>query len=647
MAQKTNETIESHEFKAEIQQLLDILIHSIYTSKDIFIRELVSNASDALEKMRFLQLQGGEIHDKDRELEIRIDTKKADDGCILTITDTGIGMTADEARDNIGTIARSGATAFLERLKNDPGDKGEKKDVSLIGQFGVGFYAVFMAAKKVVLTSRSADPNAAPVVWSSDGIGTYTIAASQEEMPRGTKIEVHLKEDDARFAEAETVKAAIRKYSSFVPFPVRVDGEQVNSMTALWREQPLQVKEEQYNEFFKYLTHDPEEPRLRLHLSVDAPLQYSALLFVPSTNPEVSGFGREDVRLQLYVKRVLIDAENKDLLPRHLRFVRGVVESDDLPLNVSRETLQENPLVFKIRETLTRKLLDRFLDLAEKSPEDYGKFWTAFGPVLKEGHSDFPNREKFLELLRFNASRHDDAEGLVGLAAYVDDMPSGQDAIYYLSGASRDALQQDPRLELFRKKGVEVLYLYDLADEFCLGGIGTYKEKNLVSADQVKPEDLKGIGTNEGDDASKDSDKKEEASNAALDPLIDRFKEVLGDRVVDVRRSERLVDSPACLVGDDGQSSAHVEKIMRMMQKSSEAPRRVLEIHPQHALILDLARLVEKDPKDPLVERACEQLFEGSLLVDGYLADPHKLVERMSVVLGEAAKLKVAQGEAK
>ena len=636
MTESTEKQSSEFEFKAEIKQLLELLVHSVYTSKDIFVRELVSNATDALEKLRFRQVQGAQIRDAETPLEIRIETKKSDDDPVLVIADTGVGMDEEEVRANIGTIAHSGASAFLEQLK-----EGEQKDLSLIGKFGVGFYSVFMAARKVVLTTCPADPAKAPVVWTSDGLGSYRLSEPTDAPPRGTRIEIHLRKEEERFAEGDTVKEALRKYSSFVPFPVLVDGERVNKTAALWREPPSQVKEEDYTEFYKFLSHGTEDPRLKLHLSVDAPLQFSALLYVPRTTPETMGFGRSEVEVQLYVKRVLIDGENKDLLPSYLRFARGVVESEDLPLNVSRETLQENALVFRIRETLTRKMLDLLLDLAEKNPEEYAELWKSLGAILKEGHSDFPNREKFQELLRFNSSKLADKDELTSLKAYVEGMPEAQQAVYYLSGASREALERDSRLELFRKNGVEVLYLSDVADEFVLGGLGTYKEKPLVSADQAKPDDLKGLGDEDPGKKAEEATKGD--SDVELRPLVNRFKDLLGDRVIDVRISERLVESATCLVGDDNQSSAHVEKVLRMMNKTSDAPRRVLELNPAHALIKNLAQIVATDPKDSFVEAACEQLFEGALLIDGYLADPHRLVERMGSILESAASLKVDQ----
>jgi len=632
-----------HEFKAEISQLLDILVHSVYTSKDIFVRELVSNATDALEKVRFAQVRGEAVFQDDAPLEISIDSREEGGAKVLTIADTGVGMTADEIRENLGTIAHSGAAAFLEQVRGEgespvgkEGDEaaGASDDVSLIGRFGVGFYSVFMAAKKVVVTSRSKALDATAVCWTSDGLGSYTVADVEDDVNRGTRIEVWLREDEDRFADLEMIKGAVKKYSNFVPFPIRIGDEAVNAVTALWREQPSATKDEQYKEFFEYLTFPGNESATHLHFSVDVPLQFSALLFVPKANAEMFGFGEREVSLQLYVKRVLIDGENKDLLPKYLRFVTGVVESEDLPLNVSRETLQENSIVIKIRDTLTRKLLGCLLELAEKNPDEYGELWRTFGIVLKEGHSDFPNREKFAELLRFNSSTCDDEKGLVSLAEYVARMSDDQKAIYYLTGASREALLRDPRLEVFRKNDIEVLYLTDVSDEFVLGNLGEYAEKQLVSADQVKPEDLRfGSGADEDDDGADDAS---EASAVDIAALAERFKDVLGDRVTDVRASERLVDSPACLVNEDGMSS-HMDRVFRHLNKDTDLPKRVLELNAKHPLVHKLAKIFEADRGDDFLPRACEQIFEGAMLLDGYLSDPHELVELMKATLEDAA----------
>lgn len=622
----------TQEFKAEIKQLLDILIHSIYTSKDVFVRELISNASDALEKVRFQQASGQDVFGKDQPLEVRIEADK--DKRQLVISDSGIGMTVEEVEQNIGTIAHSGATAFLEHLRQDSEGDAAEADVNLIGRFGVGFYSVFMAAEKVVLTSRSAQLDGEPITWSSDGAGSYTIESAPSDTPRGTRIEIHLKPAEDNFADVEEIKRIVQRYSNFVPFPIRVNEERINQTTALWREPARQINDDQYNEFYKLISHDYQDPLMRLHHSLDGAIQLSALLFVPQTNPEVMGFGQTDVSVQLYVQRVLIDAENQDCLPRYLRFVKGVIESQDLPLNVSRETLQQNQTISQIRNILTKKLLDQFLDLAKENPDEYKKFWQTYQRILKEGYEDFVHRDKVQELFRFASSLKQDDEDLIGLADYAENMPVGQKAIYYLTGPSRDALDRDPRLELFRKNKIEVLYLYDAADEFVLSSLRKYKEKDLVSAEHAKPEDLKFAESNTEDS---EESTKPETTDADVQPVIDRFKEILGERVLDVRVSERLVDSPACLVGDDNQLSSHMEKMMRMMNKNEELPKRVMEINASHDLIQRLANLVSNEQKKDFVETACEHLFEGCMLLDGYLTDPHRLVGRMNEVLTEAA----------
>jgi molecular chaperone HtpG len=631
----TASTSEQHEFKAGIAQLLDILVHSVYTSKEIFLRELISNSTDALEKLRFLEVQGDPIHDADAKQEIVIEVAKGDGGTKLIVADTGIGMTADEVRENIGTIAHSGATKFIEALK-----EGDKGDVSLIGRFGIGFYAVFMVADHVTLTTRSAQPDSKGVVWESDGKGSYTITELDDELPRGTRIEITLREDEARFAELSTVKDVIRRHSNFVPFPLFVESERVNTTQALWREQPSQVSDEDYNSFYTFLTYDSQEPRARVHVATDSPIQFSALLFVPDSNPEAMGFGQGEVSLQLYVKRVLIDADNKDLLPNFLRFMKGVVESEDLPLNISRETLQENRFVVKIRELLTKKIVDRLKKMAKDEPDAYAEFWTQFGRFMKEGYSDFSHRDKLPELYRFSSAHTDADAHPIGLADYVSNMKEGQQAVYFLSGASREALDRDPRLEMFRKKNVDVIYLIDMADEFVLNEMREFDEKPLRSADQVKAAELSGVADVEKEDDETDdaveAPKGPNVSKADLEMLVDVVNDTLGDRVRGVQLSERLVDSPACLVNEEGMSS-HVDKVMRIMNKDSQLPQRTLELNPDHALVKSLAAMATADRDDPFVKTAAEQLFEGAMLADGFLADPHTLVERMHGILTDAA----------
>lgn len=620
-----------YEYQAEVKKLLNILVHSVYSSKDVFLRELVSNAADALEKVRFSVAQGLEIEPSDEELSVWIEAEGAEDAegedggeaaessgpKTLIVRDNGIGMTEEELRNNLGTIAHSGASAFLDQLASG------KSEVSLIGQFGVGFYSVFMVADRVRVTTRHAAPGSPSWVWESDGLGTYTIRPADEPAPRGTRIEIQLKEDEDRFVDEYTIEQTIRTYSNFLPFPVFINGERKNTHKALWREQPSQISDDDYQEFYKFLTYDPNPPFERLHFSTDSPLQFSALLFVPNTDQEALGFGEGDVSLQLYVKRVLIDGSNPDLLPRFLRFVKGVVESEDLPLNISRETLQENRVVAKIRDLLTKKLLGQLEKIAEKEPERYLEFWGHFGRIIKEGHMDFSYRDRVQELFRFSSSR---SEKLVSLAEYSDRMLDNQKAIYYLSGSSREALERDPRLEIFRKRGIEVLYLYEMADEVVLGSFHKYRDHALVSADQVKPQDLEDGAT----------DEPTPEATEQVTALVDRFREILGDRVIGVELSERLVDSPACLVAPDGQSS-QMDRILRLMNKETQRPKRRLELNPAHPLIQNLSRVCEANRDDTFLTEACEQIFEGALLLDGYLDDPHRLVERMNRVLTEAS----------
>jgi molecular chaperone HtpG len=636
---------ERHEFRAGVSQLLDILVHSVYTAKDIFIRELISNAADALEKARFLEVQGGPLHPAEGEPRVEIETGEADGRKYLSISDNGIGMTAGEVRENIGTIAHSGARAFLEQMQQEGG-----QGVDLIGRFGIGFYSVFMVAEEVVLTTRSAQPDQPAVEWRSDGRETYQIRLLDEERPRGTEIRVFLRSEEERFADPQVVSEAIERYSRFVPFPVKVEGEQKNRTRALWREPASQVSDEEYAEFYRYVAQDTADPLLHMHVSADAPIQYSALLFVPQTDPEVLGFGQGEVAVQLYVKRVLIDAESKDLLPKFLRFARGVVDCEDLPLNISRESLQENAVIRKVRDGLTRKLLDRLQELARDERETYEQFWRSFGRILKEGYDEFRWHEKLSDLLLFNSSHHDDEEPLTSLAEYLERKPEQQKAIYFMSGASRAALEHDPRLELFRKKGVEVLYLTDVADELVLARIESYSDTPLKSADQVAPEELEALGTEAAGDASSgdgdgdDEDAREDrlADRSAVDPLLSAFKSYLGERVIDVVVSERLVDSPACLVNPEGRS-AYMDKLIRMIQKDADLPRRTLEINPKHPMIRHLAALAREGGDEEFLHLACEQLFEGAMLVDGYLTDPHQLVERMNRVLGQAAAAKAPE----
>lgn len=630
---------QSFEFKAEIKQLLDILVHSLYTEREIFLRELVSNASDALDKQRLTAAAksngGGEEADEDdAPLDIHIDVDK--EAKTLTVADNGIGMTRDELVQNIGTIAHSGSAHFLKALKESGGPGDQKTADSIIGRFGVGFYSVYMVADKVRITTRSAS-GAAPVEWISDGQGSYTIRELEGEeaqaIARGTRIEAHLKPDLAdQFTQPETLRHIIRKHSNFIGFPILVDGERANTVPALWREPKFQITPEQYKEFYSFLTYDDEEPLETLHVSVDAPVQFNALCFIPQKSKDFMGFDREDWGLDLYVRRVLIQRQNKDLIPQHLMFVRGVVDTEDLPLNISRETLQDNLLIKKIHATLAKQVLSHLEKMAEDK-EKYAKFWREHARVFKAGYMDFLNRDKFAGLLRFNSSACESADDLASLDDYISRAKPDQKKVYYAFGPSREALRLNPHLEIFRKKGVEVLYLFEPIDEFVMDALRTHKDFELTPAELAKPEDLAALPDVEAAPEAEAPAPEQDAQAA----LFARFQDILGDAVTEVRASARLTGSPCCLVNPDGHTTSSMDKIMRAMHHDSSIPKKILELNPKHELIRNLATLNQADPADPFVEQAARQLYESALLLEGYLSDPHALVGRVQDLLAKSS----------
>ena len=616
-----------HEFRAEVKQLLDILANSLYTNKEIFVRELVSNASDALDKVRFEINRGAEVRDKDLPLEIRISCDK--EKKLLTITDTGLGLTEEEAINNLGTIAKSGSAEFMEQMA------GEQNNLEgIIGKFGVGFYSVFMAAEKVVVKSQSYLPEAGPVAWSSDGSGVFELEDLEPGRQRGTVIEVHLKDDELSFAEADRLKDIIKRHSNFIGFPIYVEDEQVNTIPAIWRDSKFSLKQEQYNEFYKFLTFDSQDPFEAIHISVDAPVQFNALLFIPQTSHDMPGFNQERPGVDLYVQRVLIQKGNKDLIPEYLGFVRGVVDSEDLPLNISRETLQENLVLGKIAKNLTKQVVSHLQKMADKEPERYLEFWREHGKTFKLGYMDFANRERYAELLRFNSSASDDAEGLTSLAEYVERKKTDQNDIYYVSGPSREAFELNPHMEIFRKKGVEVLYLFEPLDEFALEALAKYKEYNFKSVEHADTKDLDKFESTE-------EDKKQTPLSSEDKEVFDRFlehvKDVLGDRVTKVKVSTRLSDSPCCLVNPDDGMTSSMQKIMHIVNKDASIPTKVLEINQDHQLIRNLLEVFKGNPTDSYLKDVLEQLFESALLTEGYLKDPHQMVARIQSLMDKSS----------
>lgn len=620
------------EFKAETKKLLDILVHSLYTSREIFLRELISNASDALDKLRFESNKGTDIEDKDLPLEIRItfDDKKN----TVTISDTGIGMTRDEMIANIGTIAKSGSEEFLKQLS-------ESKEAvnNIIGRFGIGFYSVFMVAKEVIIKTKSYKKDEPAVEWKSDGLGDYEIADLDDKINRGTTIEIFLKDDTKEFADKYRLEGIIKKHSNFISYPIYLDKEKINTIAAIWREPKSSIKKEQYDEFYKFLTYDTEEPFETIHTSVDAPIQFNALLFIPKKSYEFWRFNREDYGLDLYVRRVLIQHQNKDLLPEYLSFVKGVVDSEDLPLNISRETLQENIIFTKIAQSVTSNILSDLIKVAKDSPERYAEFWKEHGKIFKLGYMDFSNADKYQQLLRFNSSVSKDEKELVSLEDYVARMKKDQKEIYYALGTSKEAIDLNPHLEIFKAKGLEVLYLYDPVDEFVVTSIRKHKDFDFKSVDGVNLKDL-----DKFEDVIKDEEPKESFSkedDKTFGKLLLKMKEILGDKVTEVHESKRLKGSPSCLINPDDTMSSTMQKILKMSNQGMAMPpqKRLMEINKDHKLIRNLVNVFKKNENDQFIVDTTEQLYESALLLEGSLDDPHKLVNRLNKMLTEASEL--------
>ena len=628
MAKKKTKT-ETKEFQAEVKKLLDIVIHSLYTERDIFVRELVSNAADALEKFRHQSLLEEEVFDSHVPLEITIDVD--DTNHTLTITDTGIGMTREELEANLGTIAHSGSNTFLSELA-----EAAKKDISLIGQFGVGFYSAFMASKKVRVLSRSYVPDALGYEWSSDGSGSYTLK-EEDGLHRGTKIIVELKDDAHEFADEEKIKGIIKQYSNFVPFPIKVKGETVNTVQALWARSKNEIKEEEYTEFYKFIGNAFDEPLQRLHFTADAPLAINALLFVPKENLERLGFGRMKSGVNLYCQKVLIEQHSENILPEWLRFLKGVVDSEDLPLNISRQALQDSALVAKLKQVLTKRFLKFLGEQAKEDAEKYNEFFAAFGIYLKEGAtSDYAYRDEIAKLLRFESSKSE-AGKLISLEEYVERMVEGQKEIYYINGPSRTAAESGPYVEAFRKRNIEIIYTLEPIDDFVMNHVAEFDGKKLVSADRGDL-DLSAIKSSE--------DKEEKETESALEGEVAKsltgwIKEALGERVKNVIVSKRLVESPAIIVNPDAYMTSTMERVMQAarLEKGDsfqEASAKNLEINTGHPLIKQLSHLRGTD--EGFAKNVIEQIFDNALIQAGLIVDPRKMVERSYRILERATK---------
>jgi len=629
MATKENAS-EKLVFQAEVKQLLHLMIHSLYSNKEIVIRELISNASDAADKLRFEALKDASLYEKDSELKIRLsfDKKKR----TLTISDNGIGMSREEVINNIGTIARSGTKEFLNNLTGD-----QAKDANLIGQFGVGFYSSFIIADKVTVITRRAGTSEG-IQWESQGEGEYTISEVEKDA-RGTDIILHLKKDEDEFLSDWTLKSIIKKYSDHITLPIVMkksewkDGEEVptdedetvNAASALWARNKNEIKEEEYNEFYKNLSYDQEPPLTYSHNRIEGKQEYISLLYIPTKAP-FDLFDRERHHgVKLYVKRIFIMEASEKLMPNYLRFIKGVIDSADLPLNVSREILQDSKEVEAIRAGSTKKVLDLLEDMSEKKPDDYKKFWKEFGVVMKEGHSeDFQNREKLSKLFRFNSTHEETDAQVVSLKDYVARMKDGQEAIYYITADSYEAAKHSPHLEIFKKKGIEVLLLSDRVDEWLLSTFNEFEGKKLQS---IAKGDLD-LGKLE-DEKEKEEKKKIEKDAKSL---VEKIQKALGDKVKEVKVTHRLTDSPACLVAGEHDLSGNLERLLKAAGQKTPDTKPILEINPTHKLIQKL----ENTSDSARFNDFAEVIFDQALISEGgQLKDPVAFVKKINQFLVE------------
>ncbi len=606
---------QSFHFKAETKQLLNILIHSLYKDREVFLRELLSNASDALNRLRFEMVTNQNVVDPAAELCIRIKVDK--EARTLTIQDTGIGMTKEEIIENLGTIAQSGARKFLEATKDKSTDLTQ-----VIGQFGVGFYSVFMVAEWVRITSRSYHPSEKAVSWYATGEDNYEVSPA-EMTERGTKVEIKLKEDAAEFADEYRLKNIIHKHSEYIGFPIYVGEEKqaVNKQTSIWRMSKQNVTEEQYNDFYKQLTLDFEDPLLHIHVVTDAPVQLYALVYVPGKGERGIFSPRREDGLKLYSRNILIDEYNKDLLPEYLRFVQGVVDSEDLPLNVSRETVQATGLMARLKKVVTGQVMKELESLAKNDAEKYQTFWKEFGVYLKQGvATSLAEAESITPLLRFKTNLHPEAWS--SLEDYVGRMKPEQKEIYFIVGEDPKSILRSPHLDYFQAQGTEVLLLTEPMDSFMLMGLHKYKDFELKSVAQA-----------EIPDRPKEGEGQEQIAEADFSKLIERFKQVLGERVTDVRASNRLSQSVARLADADGALNPELQRVYKYLGKEYETPKKILELNPSHSI---LKKLLDMDSNSELQNLIIEQIYDSALLVEGLHPDPSSMAARVQQII-EAA----------
>ncbi|MGB3835519.1 molecular chaperone HtpG [Castellaniella sp.] len=631
MSQTESQASETLGFQAEVKQLLHLMIHSLYSNKEIFLRELVSNASDACDKLRFEAIDHPDLFEGDTDLRIQVEFDK--DARTITISDNGIGLSRDEAVANLGTIARSGTREFFSQLTGD-----KQKDAQLIGQFGVGFYSSFIVAEKVSVSSRRAGlPASEGVLWESDGQGEFSVSAI-DRAQRGTSVTLTLRADEDEFLSGWKLRDVLRRYSDHISLPIQMKKEEwdaeksehvtrdewetVNQANALWTRSKSDITDEQYQEFYKHIAHDFDDPLAWTHNRVEGRSEYTQLLYIPKRAP-FDLYDRDARRgVKLYIKRVFIMDDAEQLLPAYLRFVRGVVDSADLPLNVSREILQESRDVRSIREGSAKRILGLLDDLIKDKPEQYAEFWSQFGQVLKEGMGEDPaNKDRIAGLLRFASTYTDSPVQTVSLADYIGRLKEGQDKIYYLSADSYAAAAHSPHLEVFRRKGIEVLLLSDRVDEWMLSHLREFEGKSLASVAK---------GGLDLDALADEDEKKQQAEVAeAFKPTIERLKAALGDRVKEVRSTARLVDSPACVVVDENELSPHLLRMLKAAGQEAPDVKPILEVNPQHALV----KRLEAQPDATFGEWAALLLDQAMLAEGAALKDPAAFVKRLNALL--------------
>lgn len=619
---KTSDKWENVPFKTETRQILNILIHSLYVEREVFLRELISNSSDALTRMQYELLTNREVVDPEAALGIWITTDP--ETKTLTIRDTGIGMNAQEMAENLGTIAHSGARAFIEAAQTN-----SETISDIIGQFGVGFYSAFMVADSIEVVSRSYRPEDSAARWIAHGEDSFSIEPA-DKADRGTKIIVHLKDDAAEFTKEDELRTIIHKHSDFIPYPIYVgdSSEPSNEQSAIWRKQPSSLTEEDYNNFYQQFSLDMNEPLMKVHLAVDAPVQMYALLYIPAS-PERSIFSlRKDEGLKLYARKVLISEYSKDLLPAYFRFVDGVVDSEDLPLNVSRESIQSTKVMSQLRRVITNKLIDALKALGRENPEKYNEFWRVYSRYIKEGlATDIEAQTVLTPLLRFPTAQS--PEGWVSLEEYSAKSPASQDKIYYLLGDDVRLLAASPHLEAYKAQGTDVLLMADPLDSFVLLKLDKFDGKELVNVAQVD--------TPEAESKAEDDEGTETEDKEQIDSLVNRIRIVLGDRVSDVRTTNRLVESPARLVDADGALKPELQRVYRLMNQSVEESKKVFEINMKHPLLEQLANTTDDDPVSRLV---IEQMYENALLMEGSLTDPAGMINRIQELMHAALEKK-------